>query len=253
MRLRLLPTLLVISLLVNVALVAAAWRVAAPRGGWSWLIGKMGVVENEYAPARWKDDRATVFRLVPHEPGDVVFLGDSITNGFPWAEAFPGHRVHNRALDGDTTLDLSKRLDDVIATRPAAVFVMIGINDLLQGSTPDAVAERVTNIVHRLRASSPPPRVYVQSVLPVLAPAAEGLRDIAGDIASLNNEVRHKAALLGAEYVDLHGHFTDANGHLRAEFVRDNVHINAKAYAIWRDIVAPLVSGPHAENPAPAK
>jgi lysophospholipase L1-like esterase len=67
----------------------------------------------------------------------IIFFGDSLTQGTVGvgyvdkvALALRGHHFINQGVNGDTSLNLYRRIDqDVIAERPDGVFVMIGIND----------------------------------------------------------------------------------------------------------------------------
>ena len=47
--------------------------------------------------------RISMFDSYPIRQGDVVFLGDSITEGGEWNEMFPERRVRNRGIGGDRT------------------------------------------------------------------------------------------------------------------------------------------------------
>jgi len=232
--------LLALSLLCNVAGVVGVWVVAAPRGGFAWLLGKTGTVRNVHSSVSWNEDRAEVFRLISPVRGAVVFAGDSLTAGFPWAEAFPGFTVRNRGIDGNTTFDLAKRLDTLTADQPYAIFLMIGVNDLANGATPDDTAARIDAILARLRELSPRSILYVQSLLPAMTPAGE---QITGGIPQLNTRLRAVAQSRGAEYIDLHSLLADEEGLLRREYARGVLHVNARAYAVWRDAVSPFVAG----------
>lgn len=232
--------LLAISLLCNVAGVVGVWVVAAPRGGLAWLLGKSGAVRNEHSSVSWTEDRAEVFRLIPPAQGAVVFAGDSLTAGFPWAEAFPGFTVRNRGIDGNTTFDLAKRIDTLTRDQPDAIFLMIGVNDLANGSTPDDIAARIDAILMRLRELSPRSRLYIQSLLPAMRPAGEHITD---GIPKLNARLRDIAQARNAEYIDLHSLLADDDGLLRREYARGVLHVNARAYAVWRDAVSPLITG----------
>ncbi len=74
----------------------------------------------------------------------VVFFGDSLIQGTyggsivdKLAPQLPGHRFVNMGVNGDTSLNLFKRLDrDVIDEQPGGVFIMIGINDAMTFAEP---------------------------------------------------------------------------------------------------------------------
>ena len=70
------------------------------------------------------------FRQVPIKPGDIVFVGDSLTEGARWDELFPDKPVINRGINADTVNGVLLRLDDIISGKPAKIFLLIGTNDL---------------------------------------------------------------------------------------------------------------------------
>lgn len=76
----------------------------------------------------------------------ILFFGDSITHGSlgvgyvqSVATAFPAHRVTSAGVNGDTTYNLLRRVEhDVLARRPDACFILVGINDALSHAEPAA-------------------------------------------------------------------------------------------------------------------
>src|SRR5262245_19273306 len=115
-------------------------------------------------PAR--ERLVSFFAANPIGAGEIVFLGDSLTDGARWDELFPGARVRNRGVPADTTADVLARLDQVAGAKPAKVFLMIGTNDLGRGASVAETATRYREILARLGRESSGTRLYVQSVLP---------------------------------------------------------------------------------------
>jgi hypothetical protein len=97
----------------------------------------------------WADRHAEWQRDTNNEPGAVVFLGDSITQGWKTlAKVFPDFKVVNRGIGGDTTRGVLYRLNaDVLALKPAAVVLLIGINDLGLGGKPEDIANNIKTIL----------------------------------------------------------------------------------------------------------
>jgi hypothetical protein len=79
----------------------------------------------------WNTRRASWFHSLEKDQGAVVFLGDSITQGWRnLPNEFPGLKVANRGISGDTTRGMLIRLDeDVLALNPRAVVMLMGTND----------------------------------------------------------------------------------------------------------------------------
>jgi lysophospholipase L1-like esterase len=118
----------------------------------------------------WLERRTKWAGRLEQDKGSIVFLGDSITQGWHdnFDNAFPELRAVNRGISGDTTRGVLVRLDeDVIALNPAAVVLLIGTNDLDEkGGNPWVVASNLRLIVDRLRAHNPRMPVVICQVMP---------------------------------------------------------------------------------------
>lgn len=161
---------------------------------------------------------------------DVVMLGDSMTQFAEWAELFPQANIINRGIEGDTADGVLARLDEVIARKPKIVLLMIGINDLLLGVSPQVIERQVRLIVAKLKANGAD--VVLQSTLPV----HDNLR-INAQVQALNALLRN---VPGVTFVDLRRPLAPS-GALLADYTWDGIHLNGVGYLIWRDIIAPVI------------
>lgn len=190
--------------------------------------------------------RTLYFSVDPAPRQPVVFLGDSITYGGGWSNLFPDSPVENRGIGGDTSLGLMKRLDQVIALKPAQIFLMIGTNDLCYGRPIPKIIENYRLILNRFRTELPDTQILVQSVLPFndqIFPS-RGLRTN-GEIVKLNKEIEHLATEFGYRYIDLTSSFTGPDGRLPAKYTSDGLHLSDAAYLVWRDKIKHLVRANH--------
>jgi lysophospholipase L1-like esterase len=116
----------------------------------------------------WAERRAPWAAQVQQDQGALVFLGDSITQG--WGDvgsSFPGIKIANRGISGDTTRGVLIRLqDDVIALNPRGVVILIGTNDIELKSEPEVIAGNLKLIIAALRAHNPSMPVILCEVLP---------------------------------------------------------------------------------------
>lgn len=79
-------------------------------------------------------------KALPPEPGRVIFLGDSITDGWKLAKFFPGKPYVSRGISGQTTPQmLVQKFPDVIDLRPAAVNLLAGTNDIAGDTGPETL------------------------------------------------------------------------------------------------------------------
>ena len=60
------------------------------------------------------EQRATLFEELPVTSKDIIFLGNSITNGCEWGELFQNSHVKNRGISGDICMGVYDRLNPVV-------------------------------------------------------------------------------------------------------------------------------------------
>src|SRR5262245_41079427 len=192
--------------------------------------------------------RVSAFEAFPLAPDDVVFLGDSITEGGPWEELFPGVRTRNRGIGGDTSDGVLRRLEQVTRAQPAKVFLLIGTNDLYSGASEDEIVANIEEILERLKQESPDTEVYLQSVLPRAA-------DYRTRIEALNARLAEVAGEQAAAWVDLYPAFVDPEkGAIRPELSNDDLHLLGPGYALWKEQIEALVrAGAEPEIEVPAE
>ena len=102
----------------------------------------------------WQRRRSAFASRAEQERGAVVFLGDSITQGWEddFRGAFDGVKLANRGISGDTTRGMLIRLkEDVLELDPACVVLLMGTNDIGMDGTPEPIADNVELIVNELK------------------------------------------------------------------------------------------------------
>src|SRR5436190_15463187 len=117
----------------------------------------------------WAERRTAWSKRVQQDQGALVFLGDSITQG--WGDdiggAFPGLKVANRGISGDTSRGVLIRLkDDVIALKPAGVVLLVGTNDLADKAEPETIAGNVKLILAELKKHDSKMPIVLCQVMP---------------------------------------------------------------------------------------
>ena len=219
-------TLVAVSVALNALVLAgAAWLAF---GGGAAVVGKHSLAPHH-------EQLVSHFSAFSISAGDVVFLGDSITEGGRWEEIFPSARTRNRGIGGEPSAGVLRRIDQLAGRNAASVFLMIGTNDLSVGTDEAVIADNVAAIVSRIRSGSPQTRVFVQSVLPRTA-------EFRARVESLNARLAAVAAREGADFIDLYPHFLDpADGSIRDDLSNDELHLLGAGYQVWRGRIAALV------------
>lgn len=167
-------------------------------------------------------------------------VGDSITAGGRWQDAFADVAVENWGVSGDTSLDVAARLAPIEAGRPDLVLLMLGINDLLRGGDPALVADRHGQIRRQLQRGGRT-RVIVQSTL--ACEASHCGPAMVERVRRLNQLLRRHTP--PGDYLDVDAVLSDATG-LRRQYSLDGLHLNAAGYARWQALLRqrlPLLGG----------
>jgi lysophospholipase L1-like esterase len=175
---------------------------------------------------------------------DVVFMGDSITEG--WRDKRPGFfgagRV-GRGIGGQTTPQMLLRMmPDVIALKPRAVHIMAGTNDIAGNTgpmTPAMTRDNIAAMATLARANG------LQVMLASIPPAENfpwrpGLETRA-PIAAHNAWIRDYAAGTGATWVDYHPALATRDGAMRPGFASDGVHPTEAGYDAMAATLTPVL------------
>ena len=105
----------------------------------------------------WTQRRTEFSKAAAQDQKALVFLGDSITQG--WGDlgaTFAGVKTANRGISGDTTRGMLLRLqDDVLALNPSGVVLLMGTNDLEENASPETIAGNFKLIVDALKNMTP--------------------------------------------------------------------------------------------------
>jgi hexosaminidase len=187
--------------------------------------------------------RVSHFSTLPKTKNDIIFLGNSITDGAEWSELFADNHIKNRGISGDISAGVLNRIDEITSRKPAKVFLMIGINDLSRNTSTDSIFKNIIRIASYLKQESPSTKLYIQSLLPVndVYKKFGGHTNKGEQIKQLNANLKQNAEAFHYTYIDLHTSFCDANGKLIKEFTNDGLHLKGDGYLLWKHLVYPYV------------
>jgi len=188
----------------------------------------------------WKSRRSEWVKQRESQQGAVVFLGDSITQGFgdDFRKAFPGLKLANRGISGDTTRGMLLRLkDDVLVLKPRAVIILAGTNDLEEKAEPETIAGNLKLIIAALKQHDPKLPVVVCQVFP----ASANMKRPADKIRKINELY---AGVVKTEpqvtLIDTWTLFANDQGDAKPAEFPDLLHPNEAGYAKWVAALRPI-------------
>jgi lysophospholipase L1-like esterase len=176
----------------------------------------------------------------------VVFMGDSITDGWKLNEYFPNQPYVNRGISGQTTSQMLLRFrPDVIDLKPKVVVILAGTNDISANTGPmtlEAIEGNLASMAELARANG------INVILASVMPVSDYNTDKSGkaiirtvqrppaQILALNGWIKNFCTERSLVYLDYFTAMVDDKGFLKAEIANDGLHPNAKGY----EIIKPL-------------
>lgn len=178
-------------------------------------------------------------------PADVVFLGDSITQGWEgagkavWARDLAPLGALNLGVSGDRTEHVLWRLQEAPITRlePRVVVVMIGTNNLGHGSSnAEQTLAGVRAVLTTVREQAPQAAVVLLEIFP----RGERMNAMRGDIAQINQALRAHPPQ-GVRTLALGDRWVQADGTISREVMPDLLHLSALGYEQWSQGLLPTL------------
>lgn len=188
----------------------------------------------------WQQKRSGWAKQVEQDQGAVVFLGDSITQGWgpDFHYQFAGMKTANRGISGDTTRGMLIRLEeDVLALNPSAVVLLMGTNDIEEGIAPEKIGRNFEKILKALKKHD----AEMPIVLCRMFPSSEKKKRPRQTIERVNQlydaSVKNDPQVT---VVDTWTLFANADGDARPEYFPDLLHLNPEGYERWAKAIRPV-------------
>lgn len=174
------------------------------------------------------------------EKGGIVFTGSSSIRLWKTLEQdFPKANIINTGFGGSQTHHLINHLDKLVLNfEPQKVFIYEGDNDINAGKPVRQILEEFFEIMEKVTAVVPEVQFYFISAKP------SPLRwEKKGQYELFNDQLKKFAMNHpNANYIDIWKPMLAKDGKPKPElFIEDNLHLNAKGYAIWKKAVKPYV------------
>ncbi|RYD03590.1 hypothetical protein N752_19475 [Desulforamulus aquiferis] len=185
--------------------------------------------------ARYEEEN----KYLKHELGTIVFLGDSLTEFFPFEDLRQRYNIINRGIRMDALDDAMERLKpSVLDIKPHKVFIMLGTNDVCAyWLPPEEVVARYKLLLTQIQASLPGTPVIVQSVLlttdknynEYIRPINEGLFKVCRE--------------MNLVFMDHNTSLQDGAG-LAKIYTTDGIHLNKRGYQVLTSNINRYLASP---------
>jgi lysophospholipase L1-like esterase len=172
----------------------------------------------------------------------IVFVGSSsFTMWKNVQQAFPNHTIINRGFGGSALPDVIRYEEETILKyKPKQVVIYVGENDFTLSDTVSAVDvfDRFKNLYNDIRNRFAKIPIAYISIKP--SPSRQHL--ILKMVKANELIENFLCSQKNAAFIDVFHEMTDENGlPLKDIFIKDNLHMNEKGYAIWTRIIEPYL------------
>lgn len=226
-----LPILLILSCLAQAP--------GAPKGEKPWEPMPRTADYSWMTNADWAARHTNFLRRAGEGSVQVLFLGDSITEGWGgndvWKQHYTPLRSANFGIGGDTTQNVLWRVThgELDGISPKVVVLMIGTNNFgLHNDEPDDVARGVTAIVHELIRREPDSKILLLGIFPR---DEKPDTDFRGRVQKTNERLSSLDDGRTVRFLDIGPKLTRDDGTIDPEIMPDYLHLSEKGYAIWAD------------------
>ncbi|MGA2742129.1 MAG: GDSL-type esterase/lipase family protein [Bryobacteraceae bacterium] len=190
----------------------------------------------------------------------VVFLGDSITDGWRLNEYYGSERDFvNRGIGGQITGEMLGRMQaDVINLKPRLVLVLAGINDIGRGVAVSTIENNLSMIADLAEAH------HIEPMFASLLPVSDYHKDVNAQYArtahlppstilEVNRWLKNLCEQRHIPYVDYYAALADKAGFLPADLSDDGLHPNGKGYRLMAPVALAAIDNVAKPEVKPAK
>ena len=170
----------------------------------------------------------------------VLFIGSSTFTKWKNVQTdFPKHVIINRGFGGSTLTNQLHYVGEVVYPyHPKQVVIYCGENDFPEGATPEIVLKRVEKLIDTIRFKFPKVHISFISIKP--SPSREKYLP---QMKKANNMIAEMLkGVKRTDFINTADAMYTSDGKIRSDiFLKDNLHMNEKGYAIWQKIMEPYL------------
>ena len=180
--------------------------------------------------------------LLANNP-ELIFIGDSHTARWPadlLQEKFGAFRPANLGIGGDGIQNVLWRVQNGLLDKihPKVIVLLIGANNIVQGLTPNQIAEDTATLLRAIQEKAPASKILLLGILPrgesIKEPSNETNRQANAELAPLADNKR-------IFYLDIGDKLVEPDGSISREIMPDKLHFAGPGYGRWMDAMKPTL------------
>lgn len=168
---------------------------------------------------------------------NIVFFGDSITEGYKVEEFFPDTYVINSGISGNQSNQLLERIEgDVYAYNPSKVFILIGVNDMNHSVSQEEILNNIQKIINGIKINRKYTKIYIESIYPINRNMFDDIKygfnkEVTNDkIKEINLKIKNICEENDITYIDVYSSLTDDDGNLKSAYSKEGLHLTDLGY-----------------------
>lgn len=244
---------LISALLLVLTLPFAAAQAPAPV-----KVDASAAIEKNDASGRFQKMHASFLERGKSGPVGLLFLGDSITQGWTkaphvWDYYYNSYQPANFGIGGDQTQHVIWRIQngELDGIKPKVTVLMLGTNNSGAHTAAEITAAN-KKIISMIRAKIPTTKVLVLAIFPrgarkdptgrITAEAIADARKRMDVINAVNADLAKLDDGKNVRFLDINAEFLGQDGKIPFAIMPDQLHPNAAGYQLWADAMKPLLT-----------
>ncbi len=190
-------------------------------------------------PLRFADEIAAIQKkydtLWDASKETIVFTGSSSIRVWKDLESlFPGHQIVNSGFGGSQASDLLAYADDLILRfKPEKIFIYEGDNDISSEKKTKEIMADISGIISKIRQQNKEALIVLIAAKPSIARWY-----LKRSYKRLNRKLKRLAKKdTKLQFADVWRPMLDGKNVKTDIFIEDGLHMNAKGYIIWYDVI----------------
>jgi hypothetical protein len=195
------------------------------------------------ASSSYADSLNNAHTFSPINPGDIAFLGSTITAYYDLARYFPTLPVKNRGILANRLTHIRGRAPELLRQQPGFVVIEGGIEDLRAGKDPLYLFSEIRDLTDSVLIIAQKAKFVVLTLPPVFtkdsAEINPKIRTVNATLAWFIGNTRYQSKLNPAiAFNCLNMHYLDIYPHITVDMYTDG-KLNSKAYLTITHLLTP--------------
>ena len=220
----------------------------------AWAGNTATIPEPRSFPTNWMSRHEALVAHAKQGGVDLLFLGDSITDGWHWDKGgfnvwnkfYAPRNAANLGIGWDRTQNVLWRIThgELDGLHPKVVVLLIGTNntgnedDGKPRNSPAEVVEGITTIIKELQTRLPNSRILLLG----LFPRGEKTDPIRDQVKEINSQLSKLDDGKTISFLDIGPKLLEPDGTLSKEIMPDLLHPSEKGYQIWAEAMEPTLA-----------